>query len=90
MFATAGDALDFDLAAWPPGGAEPATVEGGFDGFAVVSLGSAGPAFQGLCAAWRLGDEMYAEVALSGEAVDGFGLPRRSWTSRSTPPRSGP
>ncbi|MFD0270375.1 SDR family NAD(P)-dependent oxidoreductase, partial [Streptomyces sp. NPDC127106] len=53
----------FDLAAWPPAGAEAVTVDGlyehiGQGGFAY------GPVFQGLRAAWTLGDDVYAEVAL--------------------------
>ncbi|MFD7631693.1 SDR family NAD(P)-dependent oxidoreductase, partial [Streptomyces sp. NPDC059851] len=53
----------FDLTAWPPAGAEAVTVEDlyehlGQGGFAY------GPVFQGLRAAWTLGDDVYAEVAL--------------------------
>nr|WP_202452081.1 type I polyketide synthase [Streptomyces sp. SID1] len=57
----------FDLAAWPPPGAEPVPVD---DAYAeLASLGyDYGPAFQGLRAAWRRGDETYAEVELPGEA----------------------
>jgi len=36
-----------------------------------------GPAFQGLRAVWRLGDDLYAEVELpaaAGESQDGFGI----------------
>ncbi|MEU3964755.1 SDR family NAD(P)-dependent oxidoreductase [Streptomyces buecherae] len=62
-------------AAWPPAGAEPVDVEGFYD--RVGAEGYAyGPAFQGLRAAWRDGDDVYAEVELpeaAGER-DGFGM----------------
>ncbi|WP_405790432.1 SDR family NAD(P)-dependent oxidoreductase [Streptomyces sp. NBC_01367] len=53
----------FDLTAWPPPGAEAVAVDGlyehlGQGGFAY------GPVFQGLRAAWTLGGDVYAEVAL--------------------------
>ncbi|MEV7096265.1 type I polyketide synthase [Amycolatopsis sp. NPDC051045] len=51
---------------WPPAGAEPIGLEGFYDGLAEQGLGY-GPAFRGLRAAWRLGDEVYAEVALPPE-----------------------
>ncbi|MER6610811.1 type I polyketide synthase [Streptomyces sp. NPDC000927] len=58
-----------DLTAWPPPGAEPVDVDGVYDRLA--GLGAEyGPRFQGLRAAWRLGDEVYAEVA-----VDTAGAP---------------
>ncbi|MEU4716630.1 type I polyketide synthase [Micromonospora purpureochromogenes] len=51
------------LDAWPPPGASPLPVDDGYqrllaDGYAY------GPTFQGLRAAWRQGDEVYAEVVL--------------------------
>ncbi|MEW2157958.1 type I polyketide synthase [Streptomyces sp. NPDC007189] len=49
------------LAAWPPQGAEPVAVDGLYDRFAEGGF-AYGPAFQGLTAAWRLGDDVYAEV----------------------------
>ncbi|WP_132881500.1 type I polyketide synthase, partial [Tamaricihabitans halophyticus] len=59
----------FEAAQWPPVGAEPIDLanfytelaEGGF---------AYGPAFAGLRAAWRRGDEVYAEVALPEGHVD--------------------
>ncbi len=48
---------------WPPEGAEPVDVSGFYE--AVAEAGYAyGPAFRGLTAAWRRGDEVFAEVAL--------------------------
>ncbi|MGW6445276.1 SDR family NAD(P)-dependent oxidoreductase [Lentzea sp. NPDC055074] len=63
-----------DLRAWPPADAQEVDVEGLYDrlndgGFFY------GPVFQGLRAAWRRGDEVFAEVALpDGAADDRFGL----------------
>ncbi|WP_328869734.1 SDR family NAD(P)-dependent oxidoreductase [Streptomyces sp. NBC_00287] len=51
------------LTAWPPLGAEPVDVSGFYAGAEVAGYGY-GPAFRGLRAAWCLGDEIYAEVAL--------------------------
>ncbi|MFI0809396.1 SDR family NAD(P)-dependent oxidoreductase [Streptomyces echinatus] len=57
----------FDLTAWPPPGAEPVPVEEAYARLA--GLGYAyGPAFQGLRAAWRRGDETFAEVELPVDA----------------------
>ncbi|MEV6874188.1 type I polyketide synthase [Amycolatopsis sp. NPDC051128] len=52
-----------DLLTWPPAGAEPIGIEGLHDRFAAQGF-AYGPAFRGLRAAWRLGEEIYAEVAL--------------------------
>ncbi|MEW2525007.1 type I polyketide synthase [Streptomyces sp. NPDC047071] len=62
------------LAAWPPPGAAPVAVERAYADLAELSL-RYGPAFQGLRAAWRLGDELYAEVALADDAEpEGFAV----------------
>ncbi|MFJ8744632.1 type I polyketide synthase, partial [Embleya sp. NPDC127516] len=68
--------LDFDLATWPPAGARPVELDGFYPHLAESGYGY-GPAFRGLRAAWRLGDEVYAEVALPDEltnSADRFGL----------------
>ncbi|KAB8159587.1 SDR family NAD(P)-dependent oxidoreductase, partial [Streptomyces sp. 3MP-14] len=57
-----------ELTAWPPPGAEPLDVTDLYGGLADAGFGY-GPAFQGLTAAWRDGDDLYAEVALP-EDVD--------------------
>ncbi|WP_432590049.1 type I polyketide synthase [Streptomyces sp. HD1123-B1] len=49
--------------AWPPQGATPLPVADFYRGLDDHGYGY-GPAFQGLTAAWRLGDHLYAEVAL--------------------------
>ncbi len=54
------------LEAWPPEGAEPLEVEFLYDRFAEAGF-DYGPCFQGLTAAWRLGEEIYAEVRLDEE-----------------------
>ncbi|MBW1600487.1 SDR family NAD(P)-dependent oxidoreductase, partial [Streptomyces sp. JJ38] len=62
-------------AVWPPAGADPLDVGELYAEFASMRL-SYGPAFRGLRAAWRLGDEILAEVALpedAAEEADRFG-----------------
>ncbi|KUJ66796.1 hypothetical protein ACZ90_32685 [Streptomyces albus subsp. albus] len=53
----------FDLAEWPPPGAEAATVEGLYPHLAQGGF-AYGPVFQGLKAAWLRGEEVFAEVEL--------------------------
>ncbi|MFB6887800.1 type I polyketide synthase [Kitasatospora sp. NPDC056327] len=65
-----------DPAAWPPPGAVPLDTDGLYDRFAGGGF-AYGPAFQGLRAAWRLGDEVYAVATLPEEqrpAAAAFGL----------------
>ncbi|MFE6776902.1 type I polyketide synthase [Streptomyces sp. NPDC057702] len=52
-----------DVAEWPPRGAEPVSLEGFAERTARLGIG-AGPAFDGLRAVWRRGDEVFAEAAL--------------------------
>ncbi|MDQ1041745.1 acyl transferase domain-containing protein/NAD(P)-dependent dehydrogenase (short-subunit alcohol dehydrogenase family)/acyl carrier protein [Streptomyces sp. V3I8] len=54
---------EFDLTAWPPPGARSLTVEGAYERLAQRGYGY-GPVFQGLKAAWRRGDDVFAEVEL--------------------------
>ncbi|QKV96503.1 SDR family NAD(P)-dependent oxidoreductase [Streptomyces sp. NA02950] len=61
---------------WPPAGAEPLDVAGVYDTMAAAGLGY-GPAFQGLRAVWRHGDEVLAEVELAEEqraGADAYGV----------------
>ncbi|UYB43885.1 SDR family NAD(P)-dependent oxidoreductase [Streptomyces sp. Je 1-4] len=53
---------------WPPAGAEPVAVDGFYDELAAAGFGY-GPMFQGVQAAWRHGDEVYAEVTLPEDAT---------------------
>ena len=72
--ATAG--TSFDLSAWPPAGAEVVDVEGMYDLLAEHGM-AYGPVFQGLRAAWRSGEDIYAEVALPEQdklSAEAFGL----------------
>ncbi|MET8138373.1 SDR family NAD(P)-dependent oxidoreductase, partial [Streptomyces sp. NPDC005251] len=65
-----------DLGAWPPSGANPVPTEAAYDVLDAAGL-AYGPLFQGLRAAWRRGDELFAELTLPTEAVtdaDAFGL----------------
>ncbi|WP_374120620.1 SDR family NAD(P)-dependent oxidoreductase [Streptomyces sp. AN091965] len=63
-----------DLTAWPPPGAAAVSLDGFYETLAERGY-AYGPAFQGLRAAWRDGDALYASVALPDEQdVTGFGL----------------
>ncbi|WP_067825000.1 type I polyketide synthase [Nocardia inohanensis] len=67
-------APDFDLTSWPPAGAEPLDVDGAYDDLLDLGYGY-GPYFQGLRAAWRRGDEVFAEVALpDARQATGYGI----------------
>ncbi|MFD5898820.1 SDR family NAD(P)-dependent oxidoreductase [Streptomyces sp. NPDC060366] len=63
---------DPGLGVWPPEGAQPVPLDGLYEQLLDVGL-SYGPVFQGLKAAWRLGAEIYAEVAFD-QQTDGYGL----------------
>ncbi|MDX3119112.1 SDR family NAD(P)-dependent oxidoreductase [Streptomyces scabiei] len=58
--------------AWPPEGAEPVDLIGAYEDLADRGYGY-GPAFRGLRALWRQGDDVYAEVALPEAAADRAG-----------------
>ncbi|MFB9331413.1 type I polyketide synthase, partial [Actinoplanes octamycinicus] len=59
---------------WPPADAEPIQIDGLYETLADAGL-DYGPVFQGVRAAWRTQDAVFAEVALpDGTAVTGFGL----------------
>ncbi|MER5495204.1 type I polyketide synthase [Streptomyces sp. NPDC002490] len=63
-------------APWPPAGAVPLDVEGLYQRFAEGGF-AYGPAFQGLRAAWRLGEEVFATASLPPQQqadAAGFGL----------------
>ena len=64
-----------DLSVWPPAGAVAVDVADGYERLAERGYGY-GPAFRGLTAMWRRGDEVFAEVALPDAAggVGGFGV----------------
>ncbi|QRO00045.1 alpha/beta fold hydrolase [Archangium violaceum] len=70
------ESASFDLRAWPPAGATPLDLNGLYDRLAEAGL-AYGHDFQGLCAAWKQGNDLFAEVHLSEEAAqqaDHFGL----------------
>ncbi|MEE1781405.1 polyketide synthase dehydratase domain-containing protein, partial [Streptomyces sp. SP17BM10] len=57
-----------------PAGAEALPVDGAYERMAEAGFGY-GPVFRGLRAAWRRGDELFAEVALPEDVeTDGFGV----------------
>ncbi|MFF2331996.1 MULTISPECIES: polyketide synthase dehydratase domain-containing protein, partial [unclassified Streptomyces] len=65
--------IDEDLdGAWPPAGAERLDVVGIYDQLAAAGY-EYGPVFAGVTAAWRHGDDVYAEVSLpDDESSEGF------------------
>ncbi|MFF3020363.1 type I polyketide synthase [Streptomyces sp. NPDC057939] len=63
VLAPAGPTRPADLSQWPPAGAEPVPTDGFYPAAAAAGLGY-GPVFQGLRAAWRRADELFAEVSL--------------------------
>ncbi|GDY42839.1 hypothetical protein SANT12839_037210 [Streptomyces antimycoticus] len=74
----ASDAMapSFDLSAWPPADAEKIEVAGLYEGLAGSGF-DYGPVFQGLTAAWRRDDEVFAEVRLPEDRTSdaaAFGL----------------
>ncbi|WUC40191.1 type I polyketide synthase (plasmid) [Streptomyces sp. NBC_00557] len=74
--APAADAAAFGMAQWPPAGAEPVDISGLYPQMEEQGYGY-GPVFHGLRAVWRAGGEVFAEVALPGEAASqagAFGL----------------
>lgn len=67
---------DFDLADWPPAGAEPCDLTDFYARAKTLGL-IYGPAFQGLTAVWRAEGTLYAEVRAPAAVADGsapFGL----------------
>ncbi|MZG16009.1 hypothetical protein GTY44_21405, partial [Streptomyces sp. SID5914] len=76
VLAVADAAPDKHDTPWPPARATSVDVSDVYDTLAEKGL-VYGPVFRGLRAAWRLGDEVFAEVALPEEAAnaaDAFGL----------------
>ncbi|MBC2874423.1 MULTISPECIES: type I polyketide synthase [Streptomyces] len=61
--------------AWPPPGAVPFDLDGFYEGAAASGVGY-GPAFRGVRAMWRRGDDLYAEVTLPQDSsgADEFGI----------------
>ncbi|MFE9091252.1 SDR family NAD(P)-dependent oxidoreductase [Streptomyces griseus] len=55
--------VEAEPAAWPPAGATAVDITDGYDRLAELGYGY-GPAFRGVRAVWRLGDEVFAEVRL--------------------------
>ncbi|OLE25444.1 MAG: hypothetical protein AUG49_10780 [Catenulispora sp. 13_1_20CM_3_70_7] len=64
----AGSEADADLTAWPPTGAEILDVSDLYAGLRAAGY-EYGPVFQDLRAAWRRGDEVFAEVALPADRL---------------------
>ncbi|MDG9706645.1 type I polyketide synthase [Streptomyces sp. DH10] len=65
-----------DLTHWPPQGAEAVDLTGAYAALADAGL-AYGPAFQGVGAVWRRGDDVFAEIRLPAShtfEAGGFGL----------------
>src|SRR3984885_10506594 len=65
-----------DMSSWPPVGATPVDIDGLYNRLAARGYGY-GPAFQGLTAMWRHGDDIFADVSLpddAGVSPAGFGV----------------
>ncbi|WP_084454064.1 type I polyketide synthase, partial [Mycobacterium interjectum] len=65
-----------DLSLWPPAGATAVDAAGGYERLAALGY-DYGPAFRGLRAMWRRGEEIFAEVAVpqaAGVTVAGYGI----------------
>ncbi|WP_410618705.1 type I polyketide synthase [Amycolatopsis sp. cmx-8-4] len=60
---TSGIPAPADPVTWPPEGAQVVPVDGLYDAFAAAGF-QYGPAFRGLHAAWRAGDDFYLDVRL--------------------------
>ncbi|TDC73636.1 SDR family NAD(P)-dependent oxidoreductase, partial [Actinomadura sp. 7K507] len=58
---------------WPPEGAVAVPVQEFYDRLADQGL-AYGPSFQGLQTAWRRGGEVFAEIAVPGLEVGGYGI----------------
>ncbi|MGO4427339.1 polyketide synthase dehydratase domain-containing protein, partial [Streptomyces sp. MCAF7] len=74
--APGGQVITEPLTAWPPAGADPIDLDGYYDRLAGAGS-DYGPAFRGLRAAWRLGDEVFADIELDREhhaAAESFGV----------------
>nr|AXL05573.1 polyketide synthase [uncultured bacterium] len=57
----------FDFTAWPPPGAQPVAVDGGYEQLAQVGY-EYGTTFQAVRAVWHRDEETFAEIALPEEA----------------------
>ena len=80
-----------DLATWPPADAEAIPVERLYDRLADSGF-HYGPAFQGVRAMWRRGEQVFAEIAFDDDAIR---TSRRLWVAsgvvrRRPAPRRGP
>ncbi|MER5867393.1 type I polyketide synthase [Kitasatospora sp. NPDC002040] len=62
-------AAAFEPAEWPPPGAQAVDLDGLYGRLAEQGY-HYGPAFQGLTAAWRHGEELYAEIAPAADGGD--------------------
>ncbi|MGC7102578.1 SDR family NAD(P)-dependent oxidoreductase [Amycolatopsis lurida] len=74
VLGTEAEAPSFDFTAWPPAGSEPVSldIDDFYERFADFGI-YYGPNFQGLTAAWRRGNEIFAEIRLDEDAAQETG-----------------
>ncbi|MFJ8630359.1 SDR family NAD(P)-dependent oxidoreductase [Streptomyces sp. NPDC093568] len=65
----AAEPAPFDAVEWPPRDAQPVDITERYDRYAAAGL-VYGPAFRGLRALWRRGEELFAEIALNASVRD--------------------
>ncbi len=66
MLGSAEGELSESIGEWPPAGAEPLAIDSLYEDVADLGI-DYGPAFQGVKAAWRRGEELFAELELGEE-----------------------
>ncbi len=66
VLSAAGDELAEPIGEWPPAGAEELAIDSLYEDLADLGI-DYGPAFQGVRAAWRRGEELFAELELGEE-----------------------
>jgi acyl transferase domain-containing protein/acyl carrier protein len=64
---TAAEELTVDLGEWPPADATPIEIPGVYEQLSAVGI-DYGPAFRGLTAGWRRGEELFAEIRVPEDA----------------------
>ncbi|MDT5041152.1 MAG: hypothetical protein QOE51_2137, partial [Actinoplanes sp.] len=72
VLATGEYTADFDAESWPPADAEALSIDGLYDRLAGAGF-HYGPAFAGLTAVWKRGDEVFAEATLPESAAGDAG-----------------
>jgi polyene macrolide polyketide synthase len=72
LLSSGGPAAPADLTVWPPADAVPVPIDDLYERYALAGI-DYGPVFQGLQSAWRVGDDVIADVLLPREAAEDAG-----------------